>query len=160
MTIYEQFQYLKSHPSEINEHLDDLYAYAKKCDHITEFGTGHGVALWAFLAAKPKKVISYDHRPQESVNLAIETVRNEGGIFEYIIGSTLDIKEIEETDFLFIDTLHTYNQVKQELTHASKVRKFIGFHDSILFGKDGESGEEGIMRAITEFLENNKSENH
>lgn len=157
MTIYEQFQYLKNRPSEINEHLEDLYELAKKCQHITEFGTGHGVALWAFLAAKPKRVVSYDYRPQDSVALAITEAANEGINFEYKIISTLDIKEIEETDFLFVDTLHTYNQVKQELVHADKVRKFIAFHDTVLFGENGERGEEGITRAITEFLAANQN---
>jgi len=56
---------------------------------------------------------------------------------------------IEQTDLLFIDTLHTYDCLSRELElHGDKVNKYIIFHDTVLFS--------GIVPAIDEFLENNK----
>jgi hypothetical protein len=41
-------------------------------------------------------------------------------------GSTLEADVIEETDMLFVDTLHTYGQVKGELErHGNQARKYI-----------------------------------
>jgi hypothetical protein len=76
----------------------------------------------------------------------------------------LDI-EIEETDLLFIDTYHCYEQLKQELNlHSGKVRKYIVFHDTYTYGRKGENlsyqsfeGTKGILYAIEEFLEENKN---
>jgi hypothetical protein len=65
--------------------------------------------------------------------------------------------EIEETDMLFIDTWHVYEQLKQELAlHAAKVRKYLVFHDTTTFGEQGETpGYTGIWPAIEEFLQAN-----
>lgn len=159
MSIHDQYLYLKSRPSEINEHLEDLYNLGKKCEHITEFGCGHGVSLRAFMASKPKKIVSYDYRPQETVYAAIGDASNDHECqktqFQYIIQDIMTVTDIEETDLLFVDSLHTYSQVKHELKFGNKARKFIAFHDTVLFGRDGERGEEGIMRAIEEFLVEN-----
>jgi hypothetical protein len=79
--------------------------------------------------------------------------------FEFKIGNTLNIK-IEPTDFLFIETLHIYNQLKVELSlHADKVKKYMSFHDTISFAYHGESYEGkleiGICPAIEEFINTN-----
>jgi hypothetical protein len=63
---------------------------------------------------------------------------------------------IDETDILFIDTLHDEGQVRKELElHASKVKKWIMFHDVISFGHSEESGNKvgrGLHPAITDFM--------
>jgi hypothetical protein len=59
---------------------------------------------------------------------------------------------------LFIDTLHTYNQLKQELTlHGNKAQKYIAFHDTYTFGLRGEDNvdKKGLMTAIIEFMTEN-----
>ncbi len=61
---------------------------------------------------------------------------------------------IEETDLLFIDTWHVYEQLKEELRlHGSKARKYIVLHDTTTFGENGEGeGRRGLWPAVEEFL--------
>jgi hypothetical protein len=80
--------------------------------------------------------------------------------------------EIEETDLLFIDTWHVYQQLKKEFElHADKSRKYIILHDTTTFGENGEgiastninivTGQieaiphKGLWPAVEEFLESN-----
>lgn len=131
-------------PHNIDRHLPLLRFLASKCQHITEFGTDEGFSTTAFLAAKPKVLHSYDlhfNHPSlkevtKSQPLASHWCHHEG--------DTLDA-DIEETDLLFIDTDHTYEQVIGELTlHGDKARKFIALHDIVTFPC--------IVPAIREFL--------
>lgn len=127
-------------------HLELLRKYAKECEHITEFGVRFVVTTWAFASAKPKKLVSVDERvcPVEPVK---ECCKKEGIEFEFRCEDTLTM-DIEETDLLFIDTLHTYEQVLGELRkHGDKVRKYIIIHDT-------EKAEVG--RAAVDFLYDHK----
>lgn len=79
--------------------------------------------------------------------------------FTFKIGNTLEI-EIEDTDLLFIDTLHNYNQLIAEFSlHAKHVKKYIILHDTTSFEFRGESyqgsSERGIWFAVDEFLKDN-----
>ena len=152
--IYER---LYNTPSDINEHLPILASYASECDHITEMGVRYIVSTYALLMGKPKRMISnYIHMCHwESVRDLVK----EDTDFQFLVGNTLEI-EIEPTDLLFIDTLHNYAQLKKELElHASKVSKYIIFHDTTSFENVGESysgnPEGGIWPAIEEFLQLN-----
>jgi len=154
-------------PSDINEHLPTLRKYSEKCEHITEFGTRYVVSTWALLSGLPKKLICYDlctNLNMEIVNKNINSVRKKseelGIFFDFIIGDVLE-QNIEETDLLFIDTYHEYNQLKSELNmHSKKVKKYLIFHDTTTFGTFGETFKSlntiGIMPAINEFLSENK----
>ena len=148
-----------SMPSDINEHLPTLKKYAEECDHITEMGVRWVVSTFAFIMGKPKKLISIDIDPIEKHGIQtidlISLAKTAGVEFEFVLGDTTEI-EIEETDFLFIDTLHTYTQLKKELAlHPSKVKKYIGFHDTTTFAQVGEYKEVGLWPAIEEFLNSN-----
>lgn len=156
-------------PSDINEHLPILKAYASQCDHITEMGVRWFVSTYAFCLGRPQVLKSYDINYAEGQYIEFLRILGESGIetkFDYVIGDVLK-SEIEETDFLFIDTLHQYTQLKQELAiHASKARKFIGFHDTTTYGFEPEPADwqtdnimenyvhndKGIWPAIEEFL--------
>ena len=65
--------------------------------------------------------------------------------------------ELEETDLLFIDTWHVYEQLKTELAlHAGRARKWIILHDTQTFGITGETaGHRGLLPALEEFLDGN-----
>ena len=61
---------------------------------------------------------------------------------------------IEETDILLVDSDHTYEQVEAELRlHANKVKKYILFHDTTLYGDVSQYGGKGIWPAIQELLD-------
>lgn len=161
------YQSLVNSPSDINEHLPTLKKYALECDHITEMGTRYVCSTWAFVIGRPKKLICYDilsgldlGKVNDRLNEIKIHSENLGIDFQFHLKDVLKI-EIEETDLLFIDTYHEYNQLKQELSlHANKVKKYLIFHDTTTFGILGETFKEpntvGIMPAIEEFLIENK----
>lgn len=143
MTLEERYEELCRTPSDINEHLPTLREYADKCEHITEMGVRGCVSLHAFLVSKARRVVAYDIS-----NVAVP----ECDKLKFVNADVLDV-EIEPTDFLFIDTLHTYDQLKSELIrHAGKVGRYIGLHDTDMFEWGGEDGGRGLEPAILEFL--------
>lgn len=159
-TLLHMYTQKCSTPSDINEHLPILKKYAEECEHITEMGVRWVVSTYALLMGKPKKMISYDINGISWKPIA-EMVKGTTD-FEFKVANTLDL-EIEETDLLFIDTLHNYNQLKGELSlHGNKSKKYIIFHDTTSFEWIGESyigktNEIGIWPAIQEFLEQNSN---
>lgn len=138
-------------PSDINEHLPTLRMLASRCEHVTEMGVRHGVSTLALLSAKPRVLRCYDierYPEWEKIQLlASETD------LRFIVGDSRTI-DIDETDLLFIDTWHVYEQLKVELArHAGKARKYIAMHDTVTFGARGETPPHGgLWQAVEEFL--------
>jgi predicted O-methyltransferase YrrM len=136
-TIQAQFEYLKSQPSDINEHLQTLHDLASECDHVTEFGVRTALSTTALLAGlKPDaKLISYDlERTQEVEDLFKQCMIEEKDRC-FRIADTREV-EIDMTDLLFIDTWHVYDCLINELKRsAPKVRKYIAFHDTTTFAE-------------------------
>ena len=157
--IQKEYTTAATTPSDINEHLPVLFELAKKCDHITEMGVRTGVSTRSFLMSKAK-IISYDIESNQGVVSLIEEATLAGKDATFIEADVLKI-DIEETDLLFIDTWHTYDQLKQELSiHANKAKKYIVFHDTNTYGLKNEGGEitgtsQGLLPAIIEFLIDN-----
>jgi glycosyltransferase involved in cell wall biosynthesis len=158
-------------PSDINEHLPTLKKYAEQCEHITEMGVRWVVSTYAFMMANPTKLISYDIHHHPAIEKAKQVAKENSIDFTFNQANVLSIG-IEETDLLFIDTLHNYGQLKEELRlHARKVRKYIIFHDTISFGHKDEVvidhlaeyvdseklwRKAGLILAIQEFLESER----
>src|SRR5262249_39811262 len=138
------FEFSKEKRSDINFLLPLLYDYARQCKHITEMGVRNVVSTYAFLSARPSRMVSIDLVNPEvfgEVNL------NRIQILAHSVGTAWSFQEgdtrkitIENTDLLFIDTWHTYDQVKAELErHHEKVSKYILFHDTVTYGTRGET---------------------
>lgn len=146
--------------SDCYEHLPIYLEYGKKVKHITEFGVRTGRSTIAWLMAKPKTLICCDLKIHK--NLLIDLYKKwakESEInFNFIINDSLQIN-IEPTDLLFLDTIHTYTQVKQELElHHEKVRNYILLHDTVTYGKVGmDNKKPGLIQAISEFITLNYS---
>jgi hypothetical protein len=138
-------------PSDINEHCPTLYALAKECRHVTEFGTRAGVSTTALLYAQPEYLICYDR-----LRLApVEQLQALAGRTQFVFHQADVLRvEIDETDLLFIDTWHVYVQLHAELQrHARKVRRYIVLHDTTTFADVGEApGHRGLWPAIEGFL--------
>ena len=158
--IYNQ---LCETPSDIHQHLPTLMKYASECEHITEMGVRGIVSTFALLMGEPKRMISYDINWANGIEGLVKEVNQNGIDFDFRIADTTTLT-IAETDLLFIDTLHNYNQLKKELElHSHKARKYLIFHDTTSFEWIGESyegkvDEKGIWPAIEELLEEGKWE--
>jgi hypothetical protein len=121
---------------DINEHLQTLKSLASECTLVTELGTRFAISTMALLMGRPSKVISVDlnyhfFKPHEK--RILDFAKACGVDFSFIEADDLAI-ELENTDLLFIDTLHTYDQLTKELEkHSSKVNKYIVLHDTETF---------------------------
>jgi len=151
----EAFDIITRTATDINEHLPMLYYLAQQCDHVTEFGVRTGASTLAFLhglQGRPATLRSYDINDQYGVQDSLTRWTRVEWTFS--ICSTLSITRIEPTDLLFVDTLHNYDQVRQELAlHGDAARRWIVFHDTETFGLTGDDGGRGINQAITEWLQ-------
>lgn len=156
--LKSMYQMACNTPSDIYEHLPILYELGNQCNHITEFGVGIGNSSTAFLASRSDaKVLSYDIRILPEAEFLFSEAKRLGRDAALINGNSLYIKRFEDTDLLFIDSLHTYYQLREELSLYNKqVRKWIVMHDTTLFGDKGEDGQVGLWEAIREFLEFHK----
>lgn len=160
--------------SDINEHLPTLKRYASECKTVTEMGVRFACSTWAFLEARPEKLNCYDinyefFRPSEYLLNKMSELYNVE--FEFITADSLKT-DIENTDLLFIDTLHRYEQLIGELNkHHKNINKYIILHDTTLFEhrdeelyehasdivKNTNSDKKGLSVAISDFLSNNKN---
>ncbi len=136
-----------------------LWELARSCNTVTEFGTRTAVSTAAFAFAYPEWLHCYDtDLKPEALDLA--RVAQAAGIDMALCQHNVLQVEIEETDLLFIDTWHCYEQLSAELAlHASKVKRYIVMHDTETFKLYGEppAGERfgqrrGLQPAIEEFL--------
>jgi hypothetical protein len=151
--LEKEYQKALSIPSDINENLPILLQLAKECLTVTEMGVRTGVSTRAFLNTNVQ-LTSYDIQLDKNVNALFEFAKNQGKKVRYIEADVLNI-EIQDTDLLFIDTYHVYEQLKKELfLHGNKARKYIAFHDTHTFGLRGENQKDnkGLLTAIIEFI--------
>lgn len=143
--------------SDINQHLPILNKIANEVNHLTELGVRDGQSTRAFLYS-PCILRSYDIYNYLGVEVLFDAARKAGLDKQYCLGDSRTLN-LDETDALFIDTDHTYIQLKQELElHHSKARKYIIFHDTVTCAgpqTDGISGI-GIASALLEFLAEHK----
>jgi hypothetical protein len=138
-------------PSDIHEHLPTLFELASQCRHVTELGTRTGVPTTALLFAQPDELVCYDLKKYPQV-YRLEALAGRTR-FRFHKADVLRA-DIEETDLLFIDTQHDYEQLREELRrHAPRVRKYLVLHDTTTFGERGETeGRRGLWPAVEELL--------
>ena len=159
--VEEKYHYLRNVPSDINEHLYTIKSYTEECDSVLELGVRWVVASWAFLAGKPKVYMGFDIEHPSKFGASLDELKKgaeqQGTQFDFILGDDLNPKiynQLPNFDLIFIDTDHTYQQVKSELEiYHSKANKYIMLHDTISFRNGGFEGDKkGIWAAIMEFL--------
>lgn len=153
--IEEKYQQLCATPSDINEHLPTIKKYASECESIVELGVRGMVSTWALLAGKPKIMLSVDvaHPSEFGTDIfdAYDATAEANIAWEFALTSSLEI-ELPEHELLFIDTLHTYDQLSKELEkHHVKAKKYILMHDTNLAGDP-----DNMRGAVNDFLDAHK----
>jgi predicted O-methyltransferase YrrM len=157
-------------PSDIFDHIDTIYAFAKGKKHITEFGFRQGISTWGLLAARPERLVCYDILPVDTLehSYAAETEKIS---FTFWRADVLECP-IERTDLIMIDTWHSYAQLSAELAmHAPHVNPdgYIIMHDTETYGMVDEPryphasdkaiqqpNKTGLKQAIADFLQNER----
>jgi len=138
-------------PSDMSEHMSWISDLTSECTHTTELGVGRANSTRAFLRHNQEHH-SYEIDPLPASLDYFKRAQDAGKNVTLHIADTREV-EIAETDLMLVDSYHSYDQVKKELElHAGKVRKYILFHDTEIFGPVGQGGEKGIWPAIEEFL--------
>lgn len=166
--------------SQMSEYITVLAEYAKGCDHITEMGVAIVCSTWAWLSARPKRLVSVDIDHLCPVDEVREAAKRIGVDFEFVAGDTnhgvtaelnkhcpwlnneehrgewnagkpIPYYDCEPTDLLFIDTYHHYASLAREFElHAPKARKYIILHDTVTFGRRGEGDDHKGLMAAVE----------
>jgi hypothetical protein len=152
MNFEKEYQDACARDTDIHEHLPVLSELTSQCSHVTELGVGWAQSTRAFLR-HDIELHSYEFMPQPGIREFFDEAKNAGRNVTLHIDDTRKI-DIAETDLLFVDSLHIYEQVQKELElHANKARKYIGFHDTTTYADNGEFGGKGIWPAIQEFID-------
>jgi cephalosporin hydroxylase len=138
-------------PSTFNEHVPKLRELAAQCDIVVEFAHQRSVSAVAIMAAKPKKYWTIDPS-NESVFSALDA--RKGDTEFHVIQNTGEYVDIPECDMLFEDSSqHTESHILAILErHAPKVRRWLSFHDTKIFGETGSDNGPGILPALRKFM--------
>ena len=151
MNFEKEYQEACVRNTDIHEHLPWISQIASRCKHATEFGVGYAQSTRGFLR-QDIEMHSYDINVYPETGAYFKSSIAGGRNVTLHVQSTLEAN-IDPTDVLLVDSYHSYEQVVQELAlHAHKVKKYIFFHDTTLFGDRGQGGERGVWPAIDEFL--------
>ena len=175
-TIQEIYEAHKASQVATAKHLEYLMLLASTCRKIWEIGVKRGASSSAFLMGLKEtlgKLVSVDLKITKQ---ALELKKAAGTLWDL---HEADSRAFRFTgtnpDMIFFDSLHTYNQLKAELTLlGNRSNRYLAFHDTITFatkGADGESGTylkqpedrscfnsdtHGIRLAIDEFMAENR----
>lgn len=146
--LKSKYEYLCNTPSDINEHLETLYKYAKECDSVFETGVRGVVSSYSFVYGlmcsdrnNQKKILLND-LTECNINELLSITKTLNIDVQYIWESNLKInfKENEMYDLTFIDTWHVYGQLIRELNKFSKnTNKYIILHDTTVDAIYGEA---------------------
>jgi len=142
--------------SDIKNHLPRLRALADDCKTVVEFGARGGLSTSAFCISNAESVKTYDVQIEPQIERLVGCCDK----LKAYEKNVLEIKPIAKCDLLFIDTLHTYEQLSKELAlHGNKAQKYLVFHDTATFGDTDEvetsSKKKGLIKAISEFMDAN-----
>jgi hypothetical protein len=126
---------------------------ASQCAVVVDLGHRSNVSTTAMLAGQPERLLSYDSAPDP---IWPELEKRKGKTVCTFAAADVLAVDLPECDLLFEDSKHTAEHVYSLLTrHAVKVRRYLVFHDTQIFGERGEDGGPGILPALRRFMQEN-----
>lgn len=146
-------QFVKENPRDLDQHIDKLFELSSQVEHATEL-THRRESTIGLLGAK--RVLSFNAETDDTLIRLTQLFREKLKLTNYPLANPLP--EIEETDLLFIDTIHTAPRLWTELQkYHAKVRRWIVLHDTHLHGEFGEDIEgkkqPGLLPALRRFMQ-------
>ncbi len=151
LELKNKYELSCTQPSDINEHVETLRSLAKECSSVVEIGLRTMVSSWGILfglsentsAKRSYLGIDIEEPPFAILYLAKQLAEKNGISFSFLLANDMSI-EIEPTEMLFIDSMHTYCHLLDELIRFSpKVSKYIALHDTTAWGDIDDIGYEG-----------------
>ena len=114
-----------------SQHLPTLRRLAMECESVGELGTYNGVSTVALMMGRPTRIDCVDLYPCKYIDQLLFMA----GYLEIDIGLRQEDSRTADmgyVDMLFVDTEHTYEQVKAELAyHKDVVGRYIVLHDTV-----------------------------
>jgi hypothetical protein len=165
-------------PSDINEHLPQLKKLASECSSSVEIGLRGLASTSAILQGLSENNapfrsyvgIDLEFPSKDKLQQACSLAESQGISFQFLQGNDMKI-DIDPVDLLFIDSLHTYCHLTNELEKFSpKVRKYIALHhtsspwdmedddsyqgDYSEYNLSIDRAKRGLWPAVLDFLQN------
>lgn len=160
--------------SDIYEHIPLLCNLCMECSSAIEIGVKNVVSTWGILQGlsesllTPRSYVGIDLVMPEDNKLKRAKKLAEGNeiSFQFLQANDMEI-DIEPTDLLFIDSLHTYCHLTYELEKFSpKIQKYIAMHDTSWgdiddpqytgdyseYPAEFDRSKKGLWRAVEDFL--------
>jgi len=142
--------------TDINEHLPVLRELGRG-KNVLELGVRTGCSSIAFLAGRAKTLTSVDIDWSQLDPQVIAGAQLADVSWIRCKASSVDVEYFPQTrmhlDLLFIDTLHTADQIREELRiHAPHADRIV-IHDTVANWTKGENGQPGIGGPILDLLE-------
>lgn len=138
---------------EYPEYIRRLSYFLKHCDSYRELGTNQGGSASVALLEKLKyyELIDKSFNRFNSIKSHFDEYQTKNNIeICYREISSLEVKTDIITDFILIDSVHTYNHVTKEIKlYEPLTKKYIMFHDTVGFPRVGQ--------AVRDFLNQTKN---
>ncbi len=132
---------------------DEIKKQLTDCESYTELGVNQGATLATAMLEDVKKARAYDIK-LDAYNPAkkfFDSYAKNNNV-DYAIFEANTLKcDIEEVDLMYVDTVHRYSHLTQELArHGHKAKKYIIFHDTEI-----SYGTPGLRVAVEEYVVKN-----
>lgn len=136
--LKQQYHIHCAGPSDIFEHVSVLHDLSIQCTIVTEIGLRTMNSTWGILQGLSENPsnncvytgIDLDIPPADIFNRAKSLAERNNIKFNFVHANDMDI-DIDPTELLFIDSMHTYCHLTYELEKfCGKVSKFIAMHDT------------------------------
>lgn len=152
-TIDALFNEVELIPRDLNQHMGAFRILSSQVDDVVEL-TGRRESTIGFLAGRPKTLYSFTTEPDNHTAKAAALVADTTTLHSRRLTMGTILENLPENDLLFIDTKHTYQQLRSELeAYAPACRRFIVTHDTEIYGERGEDGQLGLRLAIAAFCD-------
>jgi len=130
---------------------DEIKEKLKHCDSYTELGINQGATLGIAFLNEVKVIRAYDIalNPYNVAREHFDKHATKHNIDLKVYESDTLKVDLDYVDLLYIDTRHTYEHLKKELTlHGDKAKKYIIFHDTF--------AQHGLEQAVEEYVADNE----